>query len=166
MGGHAGTSAHAQAVPAPEVEDLTVVVASGHPLLLLGIKGRLEGQGFTVVGEAASAKELVAAVERHHPDICLVDASLPGGGLIAAKRARAQLSKLAVVFLMSADEANDGAFAIEAVRSGATGVLFENMDPARLVYALRDVAAGGSALPRMLVSRLLDELRPPAAPAA
>jgi len=43
-------------------------------------------------------------------------------------------------------------------------VLFEDMDPGRLVPALRDVAAGGSALPRMLVPRLLDELRrPPAA---
>jgi len=166
MGSQAGTFAHAQAVRAPEDEVLTVIVASGHPLLLLGIKGRLEGNGFAVVAEAASARELVAAAREHRPDLCLVDAALPGGGLDAAQRTRAVLSNVAVVFLMSTDDANDGAFAIEAVRSGATGVLFENMDPARLVYALRDVAAGGSALPRMLVSRLLDELRPPAAPAA
>jgi DNA-binding NarL/FixJ family response regulator len=163
MGGHAGASVHAQASPEPEVHDLTVVVASGHPLLLLGVKGRLEGHGFRVVGEAASAAQLVAEVEEHHPDICLVDAALPGGGLIAARRARASLAKLPVVFLMSPDDATDGSFALEAVRSGATGVLFEDMDPARLVYALRDVAAGGSALPRMLVSRLLDELRASAA---
>jgi hypothetical protein len=38
------------------------------------------------------------------------------------------------------------------------------MDPSRLTHALRDVAAGGSAVPRMLVARLIDELRlPPAA---
>jgi DNA-binding NarL/FixJ family response regulator len=163
MGGHAGASVHAQAAPEPEVGDLTVVVASGHPLLRLGVKGRLEGHGFRVVGEAASAEELVAEVEERRPDICLVDAALPGGGLDAARRARARLSKLAVVFLMSPDDANDGSFALEAVRSGATGVLFEDMDPGRLVYALRDVAAGGSALPRRLVTRLLDELMPPAA---
>jgi len=166
MGGQAGTSAHAQAVSNQEVDDLRVVVASGHPLLLLGVKGRLEGHGFKVVGEARSAIELVAKVVEHRPDICLVDAALPGGGLVAARRARARLANVALVFLISPEDANDGSFALEAVRSGATGVLFEDMDPARLVYALRDVAAGGSALPRMLVSRLLDDLRPPAAPAA
>ena len=65
---------------------------------------------------------------------------------------------------MSTDESEEGALAVAAVRSGALGVLFEDMDPGRLVPALRDVAAGGSALPRMLVPRLLDELRtPPAA---
>ncbi len=166
MGGHAGMPTAAQSEIDLGVNDLTVVLASGHPLLLLGVKGRLEGHGFRVVGEAVSAEELVAAVRRHRPDICLVDATLPGGGLAAARRARSSLSKLAVVFLMSTDDANDGSLVVEAVRSGATGVLFEDMDPSRLVYALRDVAAGGSALPRMLVSRLLDELRPPAAPAA
>ena len=165
MGGHAGMSAPAQSEPGLETLDLTVVIASGHPLLMLGVKGRLEGHGFRVVGEASSAEELVTAVRRQRPDICLVDAALPGGGLAAARRARSRLSKLAVVFLMSTDESDHGALAIEAVRSGATGILFEDMDPSRLVYALRDVAAGGSALPRMLVSRLLDELRPPAATA-
>jgi DNA-binding NarL/FixJ family response regulator len=142
--------------------ELAVVIASGHPLLALGVRGRLEGHGFRVVGEATTAEELEAAVRVHRPDICLVDAELPGGALAAASRAHARHSTLAVVFLMSAADASDE-LAIEAVRSGAVGVLFEDMDPDRLEYALRDVAAGGSALPRMLVPRLLDELKLPAA---
>jgi DNA-binding NarL/FixJ family response regulator len=161
MGGPAGMSAHVQTTE-PSSAELTVVIASGHPLLSLGVRGRLEGHGFRIVGEASSARELVAAVRLGRPDICLVDAALPGGALAAARQARARRSRLAVVFLMSSDDSNDGEFAIEAVRSGAAGVLFEDMDPDRLVYALRDVAAGGSALPRMLVARLLDELKPPA----
>jgi DNA-binding NarL/FixJ family response regulator len=163
MGGHAGMSARVQATDSdhPSAE-LTVVIASGHPLLALGVRGRLEGHGFRIVGEASSAGELVKAVRLHGPDICVVDAALPGGALTAARQARARGSKLAVVFLMSTDDSDDGKLAIEAVRCGAAGVLFEDMDPDRLVYALRDVAAGGSALPRMLVPRLLDELKLPA----
>ncbi|HEX6761974.1 MAG TPA: response regulator [Gaiellaceae bacterium] len=157
MGGHAGLSVHVRSPEQPAVEP-TVVIASAHPLLALGVRGRLEGHGFRVVGEALTAPELVTAVRCHRPDICLVDAALPGGALAAAREARAH-SRLAVVFLMSADDSDDGALAIEAVRAGAAGVLFENMDPGRLVYALRDVAAGGSAVPRMLVARLLDELQ-------
>jgi DNA-binding NarL/FixJ family response regulator len=156
-------SARVQATDPPAAEP-TVVIASAHPLLTLGVRGRLEGHGFRIVGEALSARELVAAVRRHRPDICLVDAALPGGALAAARQARAR-SRLAVVFLMSTDESDDGELAIEAVRSGAAGVLFEDMDPGRLVYALRDVAAGGSAVPRMLVARLLDELKLPVASA-
>jgi DNA-binding NarL/FixJ family response regulator len=137
---------------------LTVVIASGHPLLSLGVRGRLDGHGFRIVGEAASARELATVVRVHRPDICVVDAALPGGAMAAARRARARRSKPAVVFLMSTADSNDGELAIEAVRCGAAGVLFEDMDPDRLVYALRDVAAGGSAVPRMLVPRLLERL--------
>jgi DNA-binding NarL/FixJ family response regulator len=156
MGSHAGTSPRVHARESSSVE-LTVVIASGHPLLSLGVRGRLDGHGFRVVGEASSAAGLATAVRAHQPDISLVDAALPGA-MAAARRARAKRPEMAVVFLMSSDDSNDGELAIEAVRSGAVGVLFEDMDPERLVYALRDVAAGGSALPRMLVPRLLDEL--------
>lgn len=157
MGSHAGTSTRVRAADR-RTSELTVVVASGHPLLSLGVRGRLEGHGFRVVGEASSARELAAVVGVHRPDICLVDATLPGGAMAAARRARAGRAKTAVVFLMSAQDSDDGELAIEAVCSGAAGVLFEDMDPDRLVYALRDVAAGGSALPRMLVPRVLDRL--------
>ena len=156
MGSHAGTSPHVRARESSSAE-LTVVIASGHPLLSLGVRGRLDGHGFRVVGEASSAAGLATAVRVHQPDISLVDAALPGA-MAAARRARAKRPEMAVVFLMSSDDSNDGELAIEAVRSGAVGVLFEDMDPDRLVFALRDVAAGGSALPRMLVPRLLDEL--------
>jgi DNA-binding NarL/FixJ family response regulator len=162
MGGHAGTYLDAHQTAEVAREDLAVVIASARPLLLLGIRGRLEGQ-VEVVGEATSSDDLLAVVRRDRPSILLVDAALPDA-LQAAVAARNALPDLAIVFLMSTDESEEGALAVEAVRSGALGVLFEDMDPGRLVPALRDVAAGGSALPRMLVPRLLDELRrPPAA---
>ena len=162
MGGHAGTYLDAHQTAEVAREDLAVVIASARPLLLLGIRGRLEGQ-VEVVGEATSSDDLLAVVRRDRPSILLVDAALPDA-LSAAVAARTELPDLAIVFLMSTDESEEGALAVEAVRSGALGVLFEDMDPGRLVPALRDVAAGGSALPRMLVPRLLDELRrPPAA---
>ena len=162
MGGHAGTYLDAHQTAKVARADLAVVIASARPLLLLGIRGRLEVQ-VDVVGEATSSDDLLAVVRRDRPSILLVDAALPDA-LQAAVAARRELPDLAVVFLMSTDESEEGALAVEAVRSGALGVLFEDMDPGRLVPALRDVAAGGSALPRMLVPRLLDELRrPPAA---
>jgi DNA-binding NarL/FixJ family response regulator len=46
-----------------------------------------------------------------------------------------------------------------ALRAGASGYLLKEMDPARLPHALSDVLNGEAALPRTLVTRLIDELR-------
>ena len=54
-------------------DDVTVVIASAHPLVRLGVRSRLEGHGFRVVEEVATADELPAAVMR----------ALEGDGFVA-----------------------------------------------------------------------------------
>ena len=46
-----------------------------------------------------------------------------------------------------------------AVRAGASGYLTQSLDPKRLPYVVRGAMRGEPAVPRMFVSRLLDELR-------
>lgn len=48
---------------------------------------------------------------------------------------------------------------IAAVRAGAIGYLADDVDPDRLPYVVRGVMRGEAAIPRALVSRLVDELR-------
>ena len=136
-------------------EAVTVVVAAAHPLLRLGIVGRLEAAGFRVVAEAANSAQVVEAVREHSPRVCLLDVWLPGGGLESARRVQEVAPEVALAFLVSAE---DKWLLVDAVRSGATGVIFKDMDPARLAHAVRDVATGGTALPRSLVRVLLGEL--------
>jgi DNA-binding NarL/FixJ family response regulator len=139
-------------------EPFTMVIAAAHPLLRLGIRARLEGQGFDVVAEAGSADEAVDAVRHFRPRLALLDVWLPGGGLEAGRRAQASVPGIALAFLVSNE---DNWLFVDAVRTGATGVIFKDMDPERLGHALRDVAMGGTALPRALVRQLLDELLDP-----
>jgi DNA-binding NarL/FixJ family response regulator len=116
----------------------------------------LNGHGFEVCGEADSAHAAVETAGRERPDVCLIEADLPSGGIKAAERVLSESPRTAVV-MPSAAVDDDRLFA--ALRAGARGYLLKDMDPARLPMALRGVLNGEAALPRALMGRVLEELR-------
>ena len=135
---------------------LRVVIADAHPTTAAGIRMSLTGQGFDVVAEASTGAEAVAAALRERPDLCLLDTDMPGGPVGAAAELAAALPDTAVVMLAaSADD--ETLFA--ALRAGARGYLLKDMDAGRLPHALRGVLDGEAALPRALVTRVIDEFR-------
>src|SRR6266516_4183255 len=73
-----------------------VLVAGHDSATLNGIRMALEEEGIVVCGRVASASELIDAVNRLEPDVCLVDVDIPGGGLVAAAEMRAWRSSVAV----------------------------------------------------------------------
>jgi DNA-binding NarL/FixJ family response regulator len=121
-----------------------------------GVRLSLEGRGFVVCGEADTASGAGEAARRERPDVCLIEADLPGGGIAAAERVLTSVPDTVVVML-SATADDDKLLA--AVRAGARGYLLKDMDPERLPNALRGVLDGEAALPRALMGRVLDELR-------
>jgi DNA-binding NarL/FixJ family response regulator len=122
----------------------------------VGLRQAIEDDGFIVVAEAADARQAVELALRERPDICLLDVDMPGNGIRAASELATHLPGTAVV-MMSAS--SDEADLFDALRAGAGGFLLIDMDPARLPHALRGVLAGEAAVPRVLVSRLIDEFR-------
>jgi DNA-binding NarL/FixJ family response regulator len=89
------------------------------------------------------------------PDICLLDISMPGDGIAAAARICAALPDTSVVMLTVAD---DDAHLFDALRAGAIGYLLKDIDPEHLSRALHGVLVGEAALPRALVTRVIDQL--------
>jgi DNA-binding NarL/FixJ family response regulator len=116
----------------------------------------VDGHGFTVCADVANAAHAITAAVRERADVCLIDVSLPGGGIAAAEEISTQAPTAAIVML-SGSASDDELFA--CVRAGARGYLAKDMDPARLPFALRGVLGGEAAFPRPLVARLLEELR-------
>ena len=63
-----------------------MLVAGHDSATLNGIRMALEEEGIVVCGRVASAAELIDAVTRLEPNVCLVDVDIPGGGLVAGSR--------------------------------------------------------------------------------
>jgi len=112
--------------------------------------------GFDVVAEAASRDGAISEVLRTRPDLCLLDISMPGGGVEAAEKLAELVPATAVVILTASSGTED---VLAALRAGAIGYLTKDTSPDRLPAALRGVLSGEAALPRALFGRVLREAR-------
>jgi two-component system nitrate/nitrite response regulator NarL len=134
----------------------TVIVASHESATRAGIRVASDADGIEVVGEVDSVQDLVDAVGRRRPDICLIDVDLPGGGIRGAAEVLGRSPGVAIVML--AEEADEREF-LDALHAGAVGYILKSITAARLPDVLRAVVAGEPAVPRSLVVSLIDGYR-------
>jgi DNA-binding NarL/FixJ family response regulator len=137
-------------------EPPSVVIGASDPAILAGMRLALEADGLVVSAEAHSLQELVEAVERVAPDVCLVDVDIAGGGIPAAAEVGARAPSVAVVLL--ADDAGGERF-LDAIRVGVSGYVPKRITADRLPSVIRAVVAGEPAVPRALVTLLIDQYR-------
>jgi DNA-binding NarL/FixJ family response regulator len=135
---------------------IRLLLADAHAATLAGLRMALSGDPFTVVAEAGDAESAVAAALREHPDVCVLDADMPGGAATATADITRELRGTEVVVLASE---RDDATMLDVVRAGAMGYLLKGMDPDRLRYAIIGVTNGEAAVPRTLMARLMLEFR-------
>jgi two-component system, NarL family, nitrate/nitrite response regulator NarL len=136
---------------------IRVVIADDHPPTRLGVKRTLEDVGMDVVAECGDGETAVALAVEHDPDLCLLDLHMPGGGgLKATAEITAALPATPVVILTVSRDDDD---LLAALKAGAVGYLLKDMDPGRLGKALMGVLEGEAAIPRELVTRVVDAYR-------
>jgi DNA-binding NarL/FixJ family response regulator len=136
--------------------DLRVLIADGNEATRSGTTGWLREHGFTVCAEASDGPGAVDAALDTHPDLSLIDGQLPGDGIAAAAEIAKHLPSVGILILTVSPGAAE---LFRALQAGVVGYLPKDTDPARLPVVLRQVAAGESAIPRFLVTRLVDEFR-------
>jgi DNA-binding NarL/FixJ family response regulator len=146
------------------VAPVKVVIADDVALLRAGVARMLAGAGFAIAGETGDAVRLRDLVARSEPDVAIIDVRMPPThtteGLEAARDLRERHPRLGLLILSHHIETQH---AVELVRSGTGGIgylLKERVtDPAAFVAAVRDVAAGGTAIDPEVVSVLLGRHR-------
>ena len=133
-----------------------VLIADDHPPTRMGVRMALERDGMEVCAEAFDAKGALEAAKREHPEACLLDVHMPGGGPAAASSITAQLPDTVILMLSVSREEKD---LLESLRRGAVGYLLKDMNPSRLSSAVRAALHGEAMVPRTLLPHLLEELR-------
>lgn len=120
---------------------IRVVLADDHAIVRAGIRAVLAAEGdITVVAEAGDGRAAVEAVQRHRPDVLLIDLSMPGwNGVEAIRRAR-EASPSTRVLVLSMHAAPD--YVRPALRAGASGYLVKGAGLDDLLRALRAVSSG------------------------
>ena len=139
---------------------MRVLIADDHPLFRDGLRSLLEARGIDVVGEARNGREAVEEVRRLRPDVVLMDLSMPEmNGLVATRLLSSEHPEIRVVILTASE---DDADLFEAIKSGAQGYIFKNLDSEAFFHMLERVAGGEPALTPALAKKLIAEFAPPA----
>ena len=131
---------------------ISVLIVDDHPVVRQGLRALLEVQDdMTVAGETGDGPAAISLAETLRPDIVLLDLKLPGmDGVAVLGPLRA--AGLRVLVLTSATEPTAAA---AAVRAGASGVVYKDIDPAALVRAIRSVHDGNMLLAPEAVGSLV-----------
>jgi DNA-binding NarL/FixJ family response regulator len=133
-----------------------VLIADAHVAMRMGLRMAVEAGDFVVVAEAADADGAIGMAQRLEPEICLLDVSMPGDGIVAAAAIHRTVPSTRVVMVTASE---DDADLFGALLAGAVGFVDKSIDPDRLVRALRAVVEGEAAFSRRLVLRIVDEFR-------
>jgi DNA-binding NarL/FixJ family response regulator len=133
----------------------TVVLADADLVTRTGVRVTLGDAGFVVAGEADDAGRAAALVNTVRPDLVVVAAELPGGGVDAVRRIAGAQPATRVLMLSRRPE---GAELVAAVQAGADGYVPAEVGLERLPHVLRAVLAGEMALPRRLTRHLVEAL--------
>src|SRR5437868_8025943 len=124
---------------------IRVLLADDHDILRHGLKMLLALQeDIQVVGEARTGREAVALASDLHPDVVVMDITMPDmDGLEACQHIReAQEEQSATQVLMLTMHESEEYF-LQALRVGAAGYLIKKAAPAELHMAILTVAHGG-----------------------
>lgn len=143
---------------------LRVVLADDSALIREGVARLLGAAGMEVVAETHDTVGLLAAVQREHPDVAIVDIRMPPTfaleGLEAAHRIRANQPATAVLLLSTYVVVEDAMDLLSSSSGGVGYLLKDNVSNAdEFVAAVRRVAAGGTAIDSSLVTELFSRQR-------
>jgi two-component system, NarL family, invasion response regulator UvrY len=136
---------------------IRLFIADDHPIVRAGLTGIVADEGdITVVGDAASAAELMERIRKAPADVLLMDVSMPGPGMVPLlEQLQAEHPTIRVLVLSVHPEEQ---YATRALRAGARGYLTKDHSPAELVAAIRKVHSGGRYVSATLAERLAAEL--------
>jgi two-component system NarL family response regulator len=134
----------------------SVLVADDHFPTRERLRTRLAEAGFRVC-VAGDADAAVRAAADRHPDLCLLDVNMPGGGGVSAVRRILDLLPATVIVMLTVSR--DDADLFDALNAGATGYLLKDVQLSSIPGLLDRALEGEALLSGQLAARLVAEFR-------
>ncbi|GHG70738.1 response regulator [Streptomyces griseocarneus] len=139
-----------------EAKVVKVLLVDDHQVVRRGLRTFLEVQDdIEVVGEAANGEEGVERAEELRPDVVLMDVKMPGMDGIEALRKLRELGNPARVLIVTSF--TEQRTVVPALRAGAAGYVYKDVDPDALAGAIRSVHAGHVLLQSEVAGALLSQ---------
>jgi DNA-binding NarL/FixJ family response regulator len=135
-------------------ETKRIVIVDDHPLFRKGLEQMIHSDGsFAVCGEASNASDAMEVIRKLHPDLAIVDLSLPGAnGIELIKNIRVEFAKLPILVLSMHDES---LYALRALRAGADGYVMKHEAMANVIHAIREVFNGHPYLSPAMAAQVI-----------
>ncbi len=133
-----------------------VLLVDDHPIVMYGLSLLIDQEeDLHVCGQCTSAVETLDTIDKHSPDIAVVDISLQGSnGLELTKALKEIKPSLPILILSMHDES---LYAERALRAGARGYIMKQESADVVLDAIRKVLNGGVYLSKKLSTRILRE---------
>ena len=137
---------------------LRIILAEDHTIVLEGLRGLLEKEGFEVVGVAQDGRAAVELARRFKPDIAILDITMPALNGIDAAREILRASPDTRTILLTVHVEKQ--YVVAALRAGVSGYLLKTKGSGDLVQAIKEVSHGAlyisSGLSRDAMKSFLD----------
>jgi two-component system, NarL family, response regulator NreC len=120
---------------------IRILIADDHAVVRSGLRALLRADPeIEVVGEAGDGAEVLRLVEELHPEVVLLDITMPpDNGIETAKRLKGQHPELIVLFLTMHE---DETLLHEALRAGAAGYVIKRAEESEIIEAIRAANRG------------------------
>jgi two-component system response regulator DevR len=135
-----------------------VFLIDDHELVRQAVSDLLRGQeDIELVGDAATATEGLAGVARTHPDVVVVDVSLPdGNGIEVCREIGSRYEGVRCLVLTAMDDEHT---VFESVLAGAAGYVVKNAPVGDIVHAVRRIGGGHSVIDPEIARKALQQMR-------
>ncbi|HET9913434.1 MAG TPA: response regulator transcription factor [Anaerolineales bacterium] len=139
---------------------IRIILADDHHIVRSGIRQLLESEDdLKVLAEAGDGEEAQALIEKHKPDVAVLDIQMPkASGIEVTRWVRAHFPEVGVLILTAYD---DDPYVMTVLQAGANGYVLKTAQADDLIQAVRDVNEGKSALDPTITRKLMSTLFKP-----
>jgi DNA-binding NarL/FixJ family response regulator len=135
---------------------IRVLLADDHKIVLEGLKNLLE-QHFELVGTVDDGRALVNEALKLHPDVIVVDISMPSlNGIEAVRQIKSKDEQIKVIFLTMHADVNYATIAFDA---GASGYVLKNSASRELITAINEAIKGRIYVTPLIAGELMQSLK-------